>query len=283
MRRFGKSLIFLFIPMRGITVPLFSKIFFSLGSAQLESGDSGDYFDWYDADCDSALTENSYLCHTVGRVSSIYGDWRDCGRVFRVFKQPWCKLGGFFSNIYASPEISDTLCRCLNFEKVPENNIFGSIFWEGSEKNTDGLKSEQPHISRSIWIRYFWASFWKFSLSASGAVTYLSSDGYAPVLQVREAVTYLSRRAGARDFLYFPFSILGWTRNYFPSCFCNFTILGRAATYYSSLILGWTRMFYSSRFWVGHPNVIFFKISGWTRKLKNGDGFRGESSAAWDE
>jgi len=116
-------------------------------------------------------------------------------------------------------------------------------FWEGSEKNTDGLKSEQPHISRSIWIRYFWASFWKFSLSASGAVTYLSSDGYAPVLQVREAVTYLSRRAGARDFLYF------------PSCFGmnpKRILFGMNPNF-----LGWARIFplhYYSIFWNGPDN-----------------------------
>ena len=27
-----------------------------------------DYFDWYDADCDPALTRNLYLCPIVGRV-----------------------------------------------------------------------------------------------------------------------------------------------------------------------------------------------------------------------
>ena len=62
-----------------------------------------------DADCDPTSTRKLHACPIIGRV------FQHLWRLTRAVIRRHVALLGAFSNIYANPEISDILCRCLNF------------------------------------------------------------------------------------------------------------------------------------------------------------------------
>jgi len=127
-----------------------SRYFFSLGRAQiLEIGDSRLLFPIFYLFLWEGLLY--HRCKVFGNSSKL-DSCDGCINASMFWEGSeknsdhisWFLRRRMFSNIYANPEISDILCRCLNF-------------WERSEKNTVGLKS------KLLWHEFLTTYFYIYS------------------------------------------------------------------------------------------------------------------------